>query len=299
MQQRNQDELASIRDYYDYNTPCFLTYGAQRRTGTIHRPVWGEGVQDEAQALQTVHKLLYAEGRALLAGGVETLHTVDLGCGVGASLFYLADNLGVAFSGLGLTISPVQARLAQVEAARRNLTVQCAFLVGDFLAPPLAECYNLVFSIEAFAHTRDPVGYFQAAAHLLKPGGRLVLCDDFLTPGREGDAPSSGQLRWLDTFRLGWGVPGLWLPAEVKRLAVSVGLRPLEDRDLTTGLRLRAVPEPMLRLLAWGLWPIVRRNLYLRSVLGGLALQVCLAQGLVAYRYLVFERVGTVYSVEG
>ena len=92
--QNKKDYLDSLRAYYDHNTSRFLSYGEQRKTRTIHRPVWGDGVQNEGQALHFVHKLILSE---LLASQNDiTRHpsALDMGCGVGASLFFLADQLG-------------------------------------------------------------------------------------------------------------------------------------------------------------------------------------------------------------
>jgi hypothetical protein len=91
MAQNNKGDLDFLRDYYDHNTSRFLSYGEQRKTRTIHRPVWGEGVQNEGQALHYVHKLISREFFASPNEISRHPSSLDLGCGVGASLFYLAD----------------------------------------------------------------------------------------------------------------------------------------------------------------------------------------------------------------
>ncbi len=289
MRSGNGDDLESIRKYYDYNTPRFLSYGEQRRTRTIHRPVWGDGVQDEEQALHYVHKLILAEGNKLRSSTSGELHALDLGCGVGASLFYLAHHLGKSFSGVGLTISPVQAKIALQESRKQNLTDKCRFLVGNFLAPPLRWQFDLIFSIEAFAHSSDPEGYFQAAARLLKPGGKLVLCDDFLSVDNQGAALNAQHQRWLNYFRQGWGVNGMKSAEYVQNLAAEVDFKRIKNLDLTPNLKLNPLPESVFALFTKVLRDLAKNNPYWRSVVGGQALRLCLSHRVVEYRYMVFE----------
>lgn len=209
MVKTENDGLEPIRAYYDHNTPHFLSYGEQRKTRTIHRPVWGEAVRNEGQALHFVHNLILEELRAYQNGTSNHQEVLDMGCGVGASLLYLADHLGGNLSGIGLTISPVQAKIAQDEHRTKDIETRPLFLVGDFLAPPFQMQFDLIYSIEAFAHTQKPTEYFQAVGRLLKPGGRLVLCDDFLSGIGKGIVLSARKRQWLKIFQQGWGVNGL------------------------------------------------------------------------------------------
>lgn len=233
MQTNPKDELTRTRAYYDHNTQRFLSYGAQRKLGTIHRPVWGGGVESNAGALHYVDEQILNEKFIRIHPAGEALHVADFGCGVGASLFYLADNTNLPFTGVGLTISPVQAKFGQEGAQRRELNAKCSFILGDFLAPPFTKAFDLVFSIESFAHTSQPEAYFRAASQTLKPGGRQVICDDFRTDTGEQGALGSHKMDMLEAYQWGWGVPGVWTTGHVVNLAEQVGLQLTRDRDLT------------------------------------------------------------------
>ncbi len=82
--------------------------------------------------------------------------------------------------GVGLTISPLQAQLARRRSRQLALHGASLFVEADFLASPLALGADMVYSVEAFVHAASPQRYFEEAARLLRPGGRLVLVDDFL-----------------------------------------------------------------------------------------------------------------------
>jgi SAM-dependent methyltransferase len=290
MQTDKRDELSAIRDYYDHNTLRFLSYSAQRKTGTIHRPVWGEDVENNAQALHYVDLRILNEAHNLWNPDQIKLRVADLGCGVGASLFYLARNFGESLIGIGITISPVQAELAQEKVLKWKLTDRCKFILGDFLAPPLAGVFDLVYSIESFAHTRDAEQFFLSASQLLKKGGRFVLCDDFLGSGNQHSSLNSQQKRMLEAFRWGWNVSSVKSILNVADLAKRFGLDLIENLDLTSYLKLRPIPASLLKMFLNAYRISGIKDLYWQSMLGGQALQLCLSQGLVEYRYLVFER---------
>ncbi len=273
----------TVRQYYEQNTGWFLSFGRQRDTRTIHRAVWAEGVSRTDEALNYTNRLIL-DHLLELAEAIpgETLRAADLGCGVGGSLFFLARRIPAPFQGVGLTISPQQARLARIHAAQINLQERLAFVEADFQHLPLAGGLEAAFSIEAFAHSPDPADYLRGAAFLLRRGGRLILCDDFRSnDGDDGDG-------WLRAFRQGWQVPGLSRPDRVEELAESFGLELRLSTDLTPYLRLSALPSWLARAITRS--GAVIRHPYWQSITGGVALQQCLKLGLVRYRFMVFER---------
>lgn len=273
----------TIRQYYERNTRLFLSLGRQEGTHTIHRAVWGAYVRDREAALNYTNELIRQQLLEIIQSApVKTLRTADLGCGVGGSLFYLAHHMPSPFWGVGLTISPQQARLAGQHASRLDLQEHCSFLEADFLHLPLADGLDAAFSIEAFAHTPDPEGYLREAARLLRSEGRLMLCDDFRTILGEDDN------YWLHAFQRGWHVPGLSSAQHVKEIAQAQRLEPIRDLDLTPYLRLSVVPERLARAIAGTGTKL--KHLYWQSLTGGMALQQCLKQELVSYRFLVFEK---------
>jgi cyclopropane fatty-acyl-phospholipid synthase-like methyltransferase len=271
--------LTAIRRYYDQNTRLFLAFGSARRVASIHRAVWADGARTLDEALNVTHQRILAEtpGRRV----------ADLGCGVGASLFHILPQLEQPAFGLGLTISPVQARLAQTAAERLGLASQCLIVEGDFLSVPLAEHgLDAVFSVEAFVHAPEPASYFQEAARLLRPGGRLVLVDDFRAD--RGLSPSESD--WLAAYQAGWRVPGVCSLPQAADLAASAGLRLRRNDDLTPDLRLRALPNGLAHFLLKVGQKIPLRHAILPSMLGSMALQQCLQAGVVQYCFVVFEK---------
>lgn len=275
----------SIRQYYEHNTHLFLLGGRQGGSRAIHRAVWAPGVGGKQAALNYTNQLILNHLLELAEANTgETLRAADLGCGVGGSLFYLSSRMPSSFWGVGLTISPSQAQLAQRYAAQLGLVKRCAFIEADFQHPPLAGRLDTAFSIEAFAHSLDPAGYLREASRLLRSGGRLILCDDFRSnQGKEDDD-------WLLAFRSGWQVPALTTSDRITETAESYGLGLRLDIDLTPYLRISTAPVWLARAIARS--GSVIKHPYWQSITGGVALQQCLKRRLVSYRFLVFDKTG-------
>src|SRR5688572_25031156 len=92
-----QSHSDQVRTFYERNSERFERLG---QGGTsFHRAVWGPGTVTRQDAFHYVDELILSRLRPL--GG--TPKVVDLGCGVGASLLYLAARMEI--TGEGITIS--------------------------------------------------------------------------------------------------------------------------------------------------------------------------------------------------
>ena len=163
---------------------------------------------------------------------------------------------------------------------------RAAVITADFHDLPCAPCFHIAVAIEAFAHSHDPQRVWEQAHTALVPGGRLIICDDVVVR-----APSNAaEERWLAAFREGWRVPGVQPLDETIAAARRAGFALRTTRDLTGALRLHRLP-PLLAGAARDLVRLAgRTHPFFQSLSGSLALQECLAHGIVAYRLMIFER---------
>src|SRR5688500_14587739 len=166
---------AQVRHYYDRNTAGFLTTG--QRNSARHRAVWGPRVTTRAAAFRYVEDEIAGLLRGL-SPSFGTSHVVDLGCGVGGSLLYLAEQLPIR--GTGITLSPVQERVAAARIREAGYADRVQCLVGDYCALPddVGTAADLAFAIESFVHGPDPAAFMAECRRLVRPGGLLVICDD-------------------------------------------------------------------------------------------------------------------------
>jgi cyclopropane fatty-acyl-phospholipid synthase-like methyltransferase len=276
------DHTDRVSRFYDGTVAAFERLG--QGGASIHRAVWGAGVSSREAAYHYVDELILG---ALPERG-QPLTVVDLGCGLGASLTYLASRRP-HLRGEGITISPRQATRAAALTAAANLATRVRCRQGNYLSVPddLAGQADLTFSIEAFVHSPDAERYFDQAARTLRPGATLIICDDFRTSADPPTHPRAA--RWLDDFRTGWHAASLLTVDQARTLAAAHGLILVGDLDLTSALELRRMRDRWIGgLLRLGR-PFRPSGDYWQSLVGGDALQHALIHGLLSYRFLEFH----------
>ncbi len=272
----------AVRRYYDHNTAAFEKFG--QGATTIHRAVWGEGVQSREQAFAYLDELIAQE--ILELGASPAFRVLDLGCGLGASLVRLARRFPT-LNGVGITISPAQAQRAGQLLAQTELKSRVSALEGDFVHLPstLSE-FDVAYAIESFVHCPDAASFFAAVRPHVRRGGRLVICDDFLQR-----APHKGcEKQWVTDVQQGWMAFGIASVEATVAQAERAGFSLRRDRDLTPNLELRRFRDRMMTILLTLGRPLRIKGTRWGSWVGGDALQWALLSGLVEYHYLVFER---------
>jgi SAM-dependent methyltransferase len=273
-------DAVDVRRYYDRHTTRFVAFGTGGDVGTIHRAVWAPGVQTREQAFHHVDELIAARVRAL-DGVAGQPHVVDLGCGIGASLCFQAER--AAIRGTGITISPRQVRLAEERIQRAGLSARVVCLEASFDdIPSSVPAADLAYAIESFAHAPHPARFFDQCARLIRPGGVLIVCDDFL--GVTGHPRAAGAVR---RFVSGWHLNSVLAATEVREMAENSGFSSESSVDLSPYLGSISTRDRWLDgALGW--LPLSRTPL--GPVLGGAALQACLTNGWVRYELLTFVR---------
>ncbi len=274
----------SVRTYYDENTNLFLKFSGHKQAQNIHRTLWMPETKSIEDALNTSNALIKAEIESVAQTNARI---ADLGCGVGASLFYIHPRLQNPAPALGLTLSPVQAKLAQESAKQLGLQDQIRFAEGDFTSVPLpSESLDAVYSVEAVCHAVNPEKYFKEAGRLLRKGGKLILVDDY----QAARSFSANETKWLKAYIDGWYVPGVRTVEQTIAFANNHGLRLKKNEELTPHLRLRNLPDLLARMLLFLGEKLPIKHAIVPSMLGSMALQQCLHMKIVEYRFFVFEK---------
>ena len=158
-------ELLDIRKHYD-------------RLSRFYRVLWGEHLHhgywenDESIERAQIKLMEQLAEKARIPSGARVL---DIGCGLGGSDFWLADHYGCRVT--GLTISPVQARMATKKAISRCVTDRVRFVVADANEwQPESESVDVIWIMESSEHFRDKKNFFKRCAIALRPGGVLAVC---------------------------------------------------------------------------------------------------------------------------
>jgi cyclopropane fatty-acyl-phospholipid synthase-like methyltransferase len=201
-------------------------------------------------------------------------------------LCYLAGRLPM--SGAGVTLSPVQARLAGHRIRDAGLSDRIRCVEGDYCdLPGDIGTADLAYAIESFVHGSSPPRFFAQCARLVRPGGLLVICDDFKRP-----ADDAAAARTIERFREGWHVNALLERAEVRSLARTFGFEHESTVDLSPYLEIHRLRDRVGRLMLRLLGSLPSMATRLDYLSGGTALQTCLARGWIGYDLALFRRVG-------
>lgn len=174
-----QVEVKHIRQHYD-------------RLSFLYRMFWGEHLHhgywdgDETVPQAQIHLMERLAERAGFSRGARVL---DLGCGIGGSALWLAENFDCQVT--GITISPVQAGMANKKAKARGLSSRVQFQVSDVNQwEPQPESVDLVWIVESSEHFEDKKRFFERCAAVLKPGGVVAVCAWLR---RDGPMPADEQ----------------------------------------------------------------------------------------------------------
>jgi tocopherol O-methyltransferase len=150
--------------FYDVASPLYLEiYGSHIHDGYY---VTGRETKDEAQ--ENLVKFLAAK-----AGIKRGDRVLDVGCGVGGSSIWLAENLGAVTT--GITISPVQVEIAARAARARHASA--SFLLMDADAMHFPHLFEFMWIVGALTHFPTQESFIKSSTPFLTEKGRIVIFD--------------------------------------------------------------------------------------------------------------------------
>jgi cyclopropane-fatty-acyl-phospholipid synthase len=188
----SDEDIERVRSHYEYPAEFFLTVlGGAWHVYSCN--IW-EGAHSITESQQQKLDLL-AQQMQLRPGQ----RILDVGCGFGGPLVYLAKRYGVR--GVGITASQAQQEVASNRASEHG--VDAEFFVchwRNYLDP---QPFDAIYSDEAIVHFADLGSFFEHCRQLLQPGGRMVHKElHFATPTHEDawlDRPTKA-MTFLDEF---------------------------------------------------------------------------------------------------
>jgi ubiquinone/menaquinone biosynthesis C-methylase UbiE len=136
--------------------------------------------RDYSRKLKLFNAFAAPELRQAIAslGLTPGMCVLDVGCGTGEALGWLAANVGPEGTVVGKDLSAAHTAAARLVAPKGALVVQ-----ADLSAMPLAPTsFDLIWSVNTFHHLRNPVAGLKAAVALLRPGGRFAMGQSSLLP---------------------------------------------------------------------------------------------------------------------
>ncbi|WP_406694007.1 methyltransferase domain-containing protein [Singulisphaera sp. Ch08] len=155
----------------DSSSQIYDNNGQYTRKGILrYERIFGEGYISTGGHETTLYLCSKLEGRLLPGARV-----LDVGCGIGGAMFYLAKDYGSKVTGIDL--APMMITIAQERAAELKDGTNATFLLGDIMEIPANETFDIIWSRDALMHIADKKGLFSRLYDLLEPGGKLVITD--------------------------------------------------------------------------------------------------------------------------
>lgn len=119
-------------------------------------------------------------------------------------------------------------------AQAKGLKDKVQFKLGDFADTGLKTgSYTVVIGVESIVHAEDKGAVIKEAYRLLKPGGRLVICEYMLENAKMNKLDTSLIQQWLD----GWSMPSLLTTEQYKQAAKKAGFTDVKFTDWTEPVR--------------------------------------------------------------
>lgn len=217
----------AIVGYYDQTWLDYRVLWLNPDNLAVHFGYTDETTRSHTDALKNMNRVL--ADRVQIKPGERVL---DAGCGVGGSSLWLAKERGADV--VGITLAARQVEKARGYAARRRLTDRVHFEVADFTATPFpAASFDVVWAVESQCHAPCKAAFYQEAARVLRPGGRVVVAD-FIRAGRPLDL--TGE-RLLHEWLTGWAVPDIDTPGEHTENLAAAGFAEARLDDVTVHTR--------------------------------------------------------------
>ncbi len=205
-----KDTENAYRDSWDLNNSLAIHYG-----------YWDAAVKSFPESLVRMNEVMM-EAAAIK----QTDKVLDAGCGVGGSSIFLATTAGCRVT--GITLSQRQVELARENAKHKKVEALIDFKAMNYCSTDFPDaCFDVVWGCESICYADSKEQFIKEAFRLLKPGGRLVVADGFVTAFENNDNPIIRQ--WLD----GWQVNYLETPERFVSFMQEAGFGNINFRNIS------------------------------------------------------------------
>lgn len=217
----------AITDYYKYTAIDYRVVWHNRENLALHFGYHDTHATTHAAGLSNANRVL-ADLAAIKAGD----RVLDAGCGFGGSCLWLAAHRRAETVGVNLCEDAIDA--ARRVALQRGLHRQARFDVADYTALPYENgSFDVVWALESLCHAHPKSAFYQEAARVLRPGGRLILAE-YMRSSRDIDEAAEAMVRrWLD----GWAIPDIDTGGEHLAAARGAGFSFAQLSDFTPRVR--------------------------------------------------------------
>ena len=238
-----QQDLRDIIDYYNQCAPDYRLIWGTGRNLSIHMGFCPDGKISHHASLLKMNQVL---AEKVKVGWQDVV--IDLGCGVGGSAIWLAENIGCRV--VGVDINEEFLRIGRERVKRRGLDDRVSLHRMDFRHLTFSDApFDVAWALESSCYANDKRAFLTEVRRVLAPRGRLVLADGFVVRNHED------VRRWTR----GWAVHTLITPPEFESLLQELDFTSITYEDITRNIlpssarlyRYARALYPLGRLLQW------------------------------------------------
>ncbi len=217
----------SVRNLYEAKTAAIIRrYGpgpkVHYHTGFADEPrPWATSAALRMQLVESQERMLSYASRSWDFRSIQFHDVLDVGCGLGGTAIYLAEEFGARVT--AITIAPSHLDLINGFAKEAGVGSRVSPLLCDASAVPGESCFDAAIALES-SSLFPRRSWFQCLARVMRPGARIFLFDCFL----EGS-------RYEETFNRHWCAQ-IGTAEEYVEAAREAGLNldAIEDTSLRT-----------------------------------------------------------------
>ncbi|MBC7947085.1 MAG: methyltransferase domain-containing protein [Chitinophagaceae bacterium] len=215
------DYHKKIIDYYQATEHAYKDSWDLDNSLAIHYGYWDDEVKSFPESLVRMNEIMATTARIRTQDNV-----LDAGCGIGGSSIFLAATRGARVT--GITLSGRQVEQAVALAKRKGVNHVADFKVMNYCATTFPDAsFDVVWGCESICYADSKEQFINEAWRLLKPGGRMVVADGFVSAFANNDHPVIRK--WLD----GWQVNYLETPGRFTEFMEKAGFISVRYRDIT------------------------------------------------------------------
>lgn len=216
-----------VIEYYDSTKREYKVIWKNDENLGVHFGYYDAEHQDHSSAVTNMNRKL-----AELVDLKQSDAVFDAGCGVGGTCFWFTENIGC--DATGITLVPWHYDKANQLVAEKQLEDKVNFVLGDYQHTGLdAGSYTFVLGLESIVHATDKQAVVNEAFRLLKPGGRMAICEYMLV----SEDLQSDEKRLIQQWLDGWSMPSILSDDQYEKIATNAGFENVAFHDWTDSVR--------------------------------------------------------------
>lgn len=274
-----------IVDYYQDCEYQYKSFWHLDSCLSLHYGFWDSSTKNLKEALLKINEIIASKANLQSSDRV-----LDVGCGVGGTLIYLAEKFGT--KGHGISIAPTQVEKAKKHSIQHSVSAKVTFSQSDYMATSLPEaCFDVVIALESAFYAQNNTDFLGEAYRLLKKGGRLIIADIFRTKS-SFDQKNESVIRSLTSA---WAINAYTTSTNYLKEMKQAKFKDLSEEDITEnilptakrlfgGFFLGIGPAKLGQLLGY------RNSKQVNNVLSCLYQYQAFKKGLIRYKILTGEK---------